>query len=427
MSERPFRFVHASDLHLEQPLRGVAVVPDHLRESFADAAYLAAKNVFDTVLAEEAAFLLLAGDVLDPHRAGARGLSLLLEQFDRLAERSIGVYWAGGRADPPDRWPTAVPLPRQVHIFAQGMPEEVTHHRDGEPLATILGSSYADRRNAPVRDFRGGSAGRFTVAVAFGHANPERLAKSHVDYWALGGRHARSMLLAAAPAAHYPGSPQGRSPAELGPHGCTVVHVDEDHEIRTQAVETDVLRWHNERIQLEPGATGTDLERLLYERIEELVESNSGRHLLIRWRIAADPQLAARLRRDRLAKELTDRLRSEFGHRAPAAWTISLEAQSPAKLPAQWYEEKTILGDFLRAARYYQTEHDEPLDLEPFLSASEAADDLDSVADLTAPTTRRRVLKEVSVLGADLLGGHDARGPLETDTPPAARLEETTT
>ena len=38
MAGRQLRFVHASDLHLEQPLHGVTEVPDHLRDLFLDAA-----------------------------------------------------------------------------------------------------------------------------------------------------------------------------------------------------------------------------------------------------------------------------------------------------------------------------------------------------------------------------------------------------
>ena len=89
MSTRPFRFVHASDLHLEQPLMGVADVPDHLRELFLDAPYAAAQKLFDAVLVEDADFVLLAGDVLHPQNTGPRGPLFLVEQFTRLAERGI--------------------------------------------------------------------------------------------------------------------------------------------------------------------------------------------------------------------------------------------------------------------------------------------------------------------------------------------------
>ena len=120
MSHRPFRFVHASDFHLETPLEGVAEVPDHLREPLVDAAYTAAGRVFDAVLAEEAEFLVLSGDILHPPHTGPRGPLFLSEQFARLAQRQIPVYWATGGIDPPEVWPGVIPLPEQVHLSVRG-------------------------------------------------------------------------------------------------------------------------------------------------------------------------------------------------------------------------------------------------------------------------------------------------------------------
>ncbi len=127
MSNQPFRFVHASDFHLELPPQGVAEVPDHLRELFLESAYWAAERVFETVLAEEAEFLILAGDVLDPQKTGPRGPIFLIDQFERLAEREIAVYWASGRVDPADAWPPALKLPGNVHLFPRGSLEEFVH------------------------------------------------------------------------------------------------------------------------------------------------------------------------------------------------------------------------------------------------------------------------------------------------------------
>ncbi len=59
-----------------------------------------------------------------------------------------------------------------------------------------------------------------------------------MDYWALGGRAERTTLFNSPGIAHYPGTPQGRSPAEAGTHGCTLVNVDE------QGRGTDDLRRH---------------------------------------------------------------------------------------------------------------------------------------------------------------------------------------
>ena len=50
-------------------------------------------------------------------------ITLLVKQFQRLAERKIPVYWAAGRVDLPDRWPSAIPLPDNVHVFSTRSPE----------------------------------------------------------------------------------------------------------------------------------------------------------------------------------------------------------------------------------------------------------------------------------------------------------------
>ena len=106
MSNWPFRFVHAADFHLEQPPFGIGEVPDHLRELFIESAYWAAERVFETVLSEEAEFLVLSGDLLDPQRTGPRGPLFLREQFQRLSDRPdiqdiladspLGEIWFSG-------------------------------------------------------------------------------------------------------------------------------------------------------------------------------------------------------------------------------------------------------------------------------------------------------------------------------------------
>ena len=69
-----FRFLHASDLHLDRPPRGLAEVPDHLRSVLAEAPYRAAERVFDAAVKERVDFVVLSGDVIDP-LAAARGAS----------------------------------------------------------------------------------------------------------------------------------------------------------------------------------------------------------------------------------------------------------------------------------------------------------------------------------------------------------------
>src|SRR5436190_54529 len=115
MPGKPFRFLQASDFRLEQPPHGLAEIPDHLIEPLAESPYRAAAGIFDGALAEQVDFLLLAGNLVDPHRAGPRGLAFLHEQFSRLAQRGIAVYWATGETDCRHDWPANFGWPANVH------------------------------------------------------------------------------------------------------------------------------------------------------------------------------------------------------------------------------------------------------------------------------------------------------------------------
>lgn len=409
MSNRPFRFVHAADLHLEQPPGGVSEVPDHLRELFTESAYWAAQRVFETALAEEAQLLVLSGDVLDPTWTGPRGPLFLIEQFGRLAERKIEVYWAGGGVDPPEVWPSLLGLPDNVHVFPSGRPEEFVHQHDGQPLVRLIGASRRRGRRLRASDFRRDPANLFSVAVVHGNAPPSALRARGIDYWALGGRHSRSTPLSSPTVAHFPGTPQGRQPGETGPHGCTLVEVDEARQARISLIPTDVMRWQNERVVVDEKSTRDDLETMLRERMHTLVETIPRTDLLVSWTVAGCGPLLGRLRRGRLGAELLDRLRSEYGFGPPAAWSVSLVAESDDVLPPEWYEQETLRGDFLRAVRHLQMNPSEPLDLECYLSESQTAGPLGAAAAIDSKAIRDQVLRDAAMLGVDLLSGEESQ------------------
>jgi DNA repair protein SbcD/Mre11 len=405
MSNWPFRFVHASDFHLEQPLSGVADVPEHLQELFFEAPYTAAERVFDTALAEQAAFLILSGDILHPPYAGPRGAMFLCEQFARLAQREIAVYWAGGMVDPPDQWPTSIALPGNVHVFSRGRVDEYVHELDGTPIARLLGTSADKQRLIRAGDFHPDSSGLPSIAIAYGSADPAALQARDIHYWALGGRHDRATPVNTPHVIHYCGSPQGRRPEESGVHGCTLVQVDEKQQFRTSLVPTDVMRWLGERVLVDKEMIQTDLETRFRERIHSLRESAPNSHLLITWMIAGGGPLVKQLQCGSLAADLLDRLRADYGFSSPSAWSLSINVEPADRLPEEWYEQETIRGDFLREIRRLQMNSDEPLQLERYISEAHQAGSLGAMAQLADTNARGRVLTEAALLGAALLGG----------------------
>lgn len=452
MTSRPFRFVHAGDLHLETVPQGVPDIPAHLRDLFRDASYRAAERVFDLVLAEKADFLVLSGDVIDPRATGLRGMLFLLEQFQRLANSGVSIYWAAGRIDAEDRWPAGLPLPPNVHRFPVGRATKVVHTKAGEPIAQLVGSSLG-QRPLTATDLADHHPELFTIAVGQGQFTANELRTHLIDYWALGGQHEAATIWAA-PLACYPGSPQGRSPAETGSHGALIIDVSGEEHAPAQArmVPTDVLRYVSRRISIHAGTTADELAGLLRSASLELRTENPQIELLVRWTIAADAPLgdsglAVPLRKGALASELLSKLQGEFGNSRPAVWPLALEVDPSIRLATLRFEEPTMLGDLLRLVWQHfdaqsdetiqsvsladeapldegyvtdASEHDEPMEVlfddDDLLSSGGELDFswligmgtlVEQWPDLAGPHPhhKRQMLREVAGLSVDLLGG----------------------
>jgi len=347
----PFRFLHASDLHLERPPRGLTEVPDHLRSALADAPYRAAERIFDAAIKERVDFVLLCGDIVDPLASGPRGVAFLTEQFERLEALGISVYWAGGRGDDFERWLDLWPVPDNVHRFPMHRIECVLHRRDGDPIVRILGISTQQRKKIRAADFQG-EAELFSIAQAHGSVEADALMRAGVEYWALGGEHDRRSPVTGPITAHYPGTPQGRRPQETGPRGCSLVQVDDARRIRVSFLPTESLRYQQERIVVAEATTGEQLYQILNQRAGEWLADPFGPELLVQWTVEGCPALEAELRRGKLANDMATRLRAEHGQRRPAVWTTSVESASAKTVPESLYDEETVLVEFLRTTRH---------------------------------------------------------------------------
>jgi DNA repair exonuclease SbcCD nuclease subunit len=406
MARPTLRLLHASDLHLELPLYGLAEIPDHLRELIVEAPFQAAEQLFEFALAENVDAVLLAGDVLNVDRAGPPAIMLLLEQFARLGERSIPVYWAGGAVDVPDNWPRSVPLPGNVHVFPVGSVETLDLTRDGEVIARIQGTSCREGGIVESRGFHRDAHGLLTIGVAYGTNDSPGHEADRVHYMALGGRHRAETVDQEPGIAHYSGTPQGRGPSETGPHGTTLVTVDESGRAKTRFVATDAARWRREALELTATTRSEQLYERMVERLEKALAAEPGVDQLVCWEIRGTGPLVNRLRPGGLADELLVNLRRQFG--APAkgravAWSVSLECRAPLSVPAEWYDEETVLGDLLRQVREFELHDELPLDLRQFVPDELRGDPLAAIARIGESAERHELLSSAAKLGVDLL------------------------
>ncbi len=403
MSRCILRFLHAADFQLHRLPAGVAKLPQQLHQVLIDAPLEAARNVFDAALANAVDFVVLSGGIIDVDESSPLALRFLVEQFQRLNEKNIRVYWAGGPRDLPGKWPGGLPLPDNVHVFTTDKVESLSFVCDGKPLAAITGMSNS-RDRVRASDFRAGRDGVFTLGVAAGEATVEELSSRGVGYWALGGREQPATVAETPVVIRYAGSPQGFSPAAVGKHGATLVTVDDANEVRTQALACDVFRWQNEQLTATTATSDEELFVMLSERTTQLISGAPDKHQLIRWSMVVDDHLGQQLRHEGLGDELQSRLQQHFANRKPSVWTYELTTQANDNVPAELYEEDTILGDFLRSLREFRTSKGRSLDLETMLANE--IHDADAAAAIRAEDTGRdQLLRDVAALGVEMLSG----------------------
>ena len=271
-------------------------------------------------------------------------------------------------------------------------------------MANIVGRSWHGTASFQVGDFRTDDDGLPTIVIANGHNNVEHLAELLVDYWALGGQSQRATHGTAQRVIHYVGSPQGRSPIETGPHGCMLVHVGGDRAIRTQFTPTDAIRWQTERLAIENDATLDTVRRLLTDRVKQLKAEAESRPLIVSWKLRGGAHLAGPAGRRDLAAEWQDWLRKEFflSGTKPSLWTHTVELDQP-ELPEAWFEEESMLGDFLRNLRELAALPPGELKLAQQIPEHHRVPALAALGQWSEEE-HREVLYEAALTGAQLLG-----------------------
>ncbi|QDV24336.1 metallophosphoesterase family protein [Aureliella helgolandensis] len=406
MAKESFRFIHASDFHLERPLQDILDLPEQMRKTLVEAPWRAAEAVFEHAVVENIDFVVLSGDILNPATSGSQGPAFLLDQFETLRGKGIQIYWAGGEVDDPDRWPAAVSLPDNVHLFSKHEAETFIFRRHQTPLVNLIGRSSSGGETVRAVEYANEADDNFVVAVGYGQADAESLASEHVDYWALGGRHQGEIVRSDDPVIRYAGSPQARSLKEPGPHGFVLVDVDAQRELQIHTIETDQIRYSVQEIDADDVALGRDLRQLLAKRVARLQSEASGRHVLVKWRVHLDLENASVVGPSAM-EDLLGWLRREFGHGQPSCWSTDIEILPPKELPASWKEEDTILGDFLRTSASARKDPAKHINLKPIIDVeTPGTNNWQGALSGSSSNSLTATIERSTLLGVDLLRGH---------------------
>ena len=350
------RFIHAADLHLDSPFRGLSNTSTRLRDELQAATLGALARIVDHTIESKADFLLLAGDLYDSKDRSLRALVAFRRQMERLAERDVSVYIVHGNHDPLNGWGSEFQLPPNVTTFS-GKPATEPVIRRGKEIARVTGISYARERVTEnlAAAMKPDSDSPYSVGLLHanvagqtGHADYapvslDELTASGFDYWALGHVHTRSVLAENPSTVVYPGNPQGRNPREAGPRGCVQVDINRNGDAHLSFVETNLARWTHLEIQIQ---THTRMDSLIDALLEEgrVAAASFRGPVVARCTLRGSGPLHADLQRDGMAEELSEQLRS----------VVPVESVRIATGPLLDFESlsrtESLVADFLKLA-----------------------------------------------------------------------------
>jgi DNA repair exonuclease SbcCD nuclease subunit len=317
----PFRFIHAADLHLDSPFRGLAEVSPRLGEKLHSATFGALDRIVTHTIDSNADFLVIAGDLYDSRDRSLRALVEFRRQMERLAERGLGAYIVHGNHDPLNGWGAEFGMPSNVLVFdGEARVEPVV--RNGTEIARVAGISYTRERVTEnlARTFRPTLGNVFSIAALHanvghqsGHADYapasiNDLIAAGFDYWALGHVH-NPAVLSESPMIVYPGNPQGRHARETGPRGCFEVTVDDGGTPHLRFVETSVVCWERLDIPIDAHSRLDGLMDSLIQEVRRVAAGFDGPSVL-RIRLVGNGPLHSDLNREGVADQLREQLAS---------------------------------------------------------------------------------------------------------------------
>ncbi len=356
-----FRFIHAADVHLDSPLRGVERYEGAPVEAIRNATRQAFDNLIALAIEEAVDFLLLAGDLYDGEWKDYNTGLHFAACMGRLREAGIRVFLISGNHDAASQITRHLRLPDNVTRFSAQRPESVTLEDLG---VKIHGQGFATRevtedlsRNFPPGDPRYFNIGLLHTSLD-GKPGHAPYAPCHVDglrskgyqYWALGHVHRRE-IVSESPWIVFPGNLQGRHIRETGAKGCTLVTVEEGAVSRVEHRNVDVLRWSLCRVDL----TGCDTEHRVFDqvasRLRMLLGENEGLPLVVRLVLEGESLLHAELHaRPEHWQQQFRALALEMATRDAGIWLEKLLLQTrPPLTERELGAREEALGDLLTA------------------------------------------------------------------------------
>ena len=285
-----FRFIHAADIHLDSPLRGLGGQEGSAAERIRAAPREAFDALIGQAIREKVDFVVIAGDLYDGNWRDYRTGLFFVRQMGRLAVEDIPVFLLYGNHDAESQITRRLALPGNVQTFSPRRPETFAL----DELGVVLHGRSFPRRDVTdnlVPDYPQPVQGTFNIGVLHtglggmgDHANYapctlQDLVNKGYDYWALGHVH-QGCILNERPYVVFSGNLQGRHIRETGPKSAYLVTVTDGEVEELSPIHADVVRWALLPVPVDGCTQMHEVVDRVRTAIENAVESDSDGRLL---------------------------------------------------------------------------------------------------------------------------------------------------
>ncbi len=318
--QKPFRFVHTADLHLDSPLQSLALRDSNLRNLIDGATRRALSRLVDVCIDESVDALIIAGDLYDGQQKSVKTAAALSSEMRRLETSNIPVFLIKGNHDARSELTRDLQLPDNVHYFdGRGTPYKLGDH------AAIHGVSFAKPHchDSLYPKYRPAIADRYNIGImhtslagsdvhdAYAPCSIEELKTHGYDYWALGHIHKRQVY-SETPAVVMPGIPQGRDIGESGPRSITLVTLDGDRPPLLEMRTVHTAEFERVSVQINATMDWTAIINATDNSLLKARDNCRAEHLIARPTLTGESSLYFELidGRERILEELKYRCES---------------------------------------------------------------------------------------------------------------------
>ncbi len=305
------RFIHAADVHLDSPLRGLEKYEGAPVEEIRGATRRALENLVGLAVDREVDFVLISGDLYDgdwkDHNTGL----FFVRQMARLREADIPAILISGNHDAANKMTKSLCLPDNVELLGHNRPTTATCKQLANIGVAVHGQSFgrAAEYDNLVRNYPPPRPGMLNIGLlhtsldgAEGHepyapCSLDDLRQKQYDYWALGHVHTRRVVHED-PLIVFPGNLQGRHVRESGAKGCYLVTVDERHQCDLEFVPLDVFRWAVCEVDATDADRPEDIVDQFAAELARLGDENDSRSIGVRVEIVGRTEAHQRLLAD---------------------------------------------------------------------------------------------------------------------------------